>query len=62
MLSEGSQALLSGAQDKWQWSQSRSQEVSSKHEKELIYAEGDRAEIIDYPTLDIFKTYLCNLL
>jgi len=68
------QTPFSGAQrkDKGQWAQTEAQEVPAEHEEELLPSEGDGAleqlprEVVESPSLEIFKTrldkVLCSLL
>jgi len=55
-----------------QWAQTEAQEVPSEHEEEFLHSEGDGAleqvarEVVESPSLEIFKTrldkVLCSLL
>ena len=68
------QTLFSSAQqqDKGQWTQTEAQEDPSEHEEELLHSEGDGAleqvprEVVESPSLEIFRTHLdkvlCSLL
>jgi len=68
------QPLFSGAQrqDEGQWAQTEEQEVPSEHEEELLpsgvaeHWNRLRREVVESPSLEIFKTHLdailCSLL
>jgi len=64
------QALFSSAQrqDKEQWAQTEAWEVPSENEEELLPSEGDGAleqaarEVVESPSLEIFKTRLDKVL
>jgi len=70
-VSEGwSQTLFSGAQqqDKGQRTQTEAEEIPSEDKEELLSSEGDRAleqaarEVVESPSLEIFKTRLNKVL
>lgn len=62
------QGFLSDAQrqHKGQWTQPGTQVVPYEHEGKSLYAEGDRSPLVDFRSLEIFKTclnaFMCNLL
>ena len=66
-------AKKQAGQDKGQWAQTEAEEVPAEHEEELLPSEGDGAleqaaqrEVVESPSLEIFKTHLdkvlCSLL
>ena len=63
------QTLSSGAQrqDKGQWAQTEAEEAPAEDEEELLPSEGDgaleqAAQVVESPSLGIFKTRLDNVL